>query len=309
MKCLVTGGAGFIGSHLCEQLLKLGYEVGCVDNLITGNKENISHLLSNPNFQFTNHDVTRELPRDLKADIIFHFASPASPPKYIKYARETFLVNTYGSFLLLEKAVSWHARFIYASTSEVYGDPQVHPQPESYWGYVNSAGERSCYDESKRAGEALIMSYVRNKSIDAKIIRIFNTYGPKMDLNDGRVITNFLREIKNSQPLSVYGDGKQTRSFCYITDLVDGIIKVMNSSKLDGEIINLGNPEEISILDLAKLMMNLTEYKGQIKFQDLPPDDPVRRQPDISKAKTVISWQPLIDLATGLKKTIAYYLK
>ncbi len=307
MKCLVAGGAGFIGSHLCEKLLQLGHDVICVDNLITSTEKNIVHLQANPHFRFVKHDITKLLPADITADIIFHLASPASPPKYAKYAIETLLVNTYGTYLLLEKSVSWPARFIFASTSEVYGDPLEHPQKETYWGNVNPVGERSCYDESKRAGEAMVMSYFRNKKVDVTILRIFNTFGPRMDLEDGRVVTNFIKQIKSQQPLTLYGDGSQTRSFCYISDMIEGIVRVLQTKNLSGQIINLGNPEEITVSDLAKRLMKLADYSGKISYTDLPPDDPVRRKPDISQAQRLLNWQPQISLDEGLKKTLAYY--
>jgi nucleoside-diphosphate-sugar epimerase len=308
MKCIVTGGAGFIGSHLGQKLLELGHEVLCIDNLITGFEANISSNLQNPKFKFIKHDVSQPLPEELKADVIFHFASPASPPKYVKYAVETLLVNTYGTYLLLELALKNNAKFIYASTSEVYGDPQVHPQPENYWGHVNPIGERSCYDESKRAGEAMVMSYVRNKNANATILRIFNTYGPRMDLEDGRVITNFINQIKHALPLTIYGKGDQSRSFCYISDLVDVILGVFQSDKVKGEVFNIGNPEEITIMELANLIIRLTDYKGKISFGKLPVDDPVRRRPDITKVKNLLGWESKIALEEGLSATIKHYL-
>lgn len=244
MKCLVTGGAGFIGSHLCDWLVAEGNDVICVDNLLTGNKRNITQLLTHPRFRFIQADCSKPLTEVTSADVIYHLASPASPPKYQKYFLETMLVNTYGTYLLLEQARKWKAKFLFASTSEAYGDPLIHPQPETYWGNVNPNGVRSCYDESKRMGEAFVMSYVRNFNMDARIVRLFNTYGPRMDIDDGRVVTNFIKQILRRLPLTVHGKGTQTRSFCYISDMVEGIVKVAQSEVARGEVINLGNTEE-----------------------------------------------------------------
>lgn len=307
MRCLVTGGAGFIGSHLCDRLIAEGNEVVCVDNLITGNKSNISQLLSHRRFQFLNLDCSHQLPQSISAGIIFHLASPASPPKYQKYAIETLLVNTVGTHLLLELARKWKAIMIYASSSEVYGDPLEHPQKESYWGNVNPVGPRSCYDEGKRAGEAFIMSYIRKFELDGRIIRIFNTFGPRMDIDDGRVVTNFIKQILSNSQLTIYGDGKQTRSFCYISDLIDGISAVAKNSAARGEVINLGNAEEKSILEFAQFIKNIRNYKGDFVHSDLPEDDPLMRRPDISKAKKLFGWTPKISLEDGLKKTIEYF--
>lgn len=307
MKCLVTGGAGFIGSHLCEQLLLDNHEVIAIDNEVTGSFKNIAHLVKNKNFQYIKHDCTRPLSDTLKSDAIFHFASPASPPKYIKIPIETLLVNTFGTYLLLEKAKDWSAQFIFASTSEIYGDPRQHPQKESYWGNVNPNGSRSCYDEAKRAGEAFVMSFVRKYKIRAQIIRIFNTYGPRMDINDGRVITNFINQIQNDSDLTIQGDGNQTRSFCYISDLIEGIIKVFNAQLSPGTVLNLGNTKEYKIIEIADELIKLAGYPRKYTFINLPEDDPQRRKPDITQAKKLIGWEPKISLQDGLVKTLAYF--
>lgn len=306
---LVAGGAGFIGSHLCSNLLNDGLKVLCVDNLITGDKKNIEGLLSNPNFKFTKVDVIKPLDTE-KVDFVLHFASPASPNKnnpksYIKKPIETLLANSLGTFELLELARKFSAKFIYASSSEVYGDPLVSPQNEDYFGNVNPNGSRSVYDEGKRFGEAIAMAYFRKYGLDTRIIRIFNTYGPKM-VDDGRVVVNFVKQSIENKPITVYGTGEQTRSFCYIDDMIEGIKKVMFSQDLQGQVINLGNPEELPILDLAKLIKEMTKSKSEIIFEDFPQDDPKRRLPDISKAKEILNWQPKISLRAGLEKTIEY---
>lgn len=307
MKCIVTGGAGFIGSHLCDYLLNLGHTVLCVDNLLTGSKKNISHLLSKPGFTFVLHDCSTPLSPDTQVDLLYHLASPASPPKYQKYPLETMLVNTNGTYHLLELARKNSARFVFASTSEVYGDPLVHPQPEEYWGNVNPVGERSCYDESKRAGEAYVYAYVRKYALDTRIVRIFNTYGPRMDIDDGRVVTNFIKQILTLKPLTINGDGQQTRSFCYVTDMVSGLIKIGALDGLKGEVINLGSIDERTIRQLAELISNIAAYRGELKYQDLPVDDPVRRRPDITKAKKLLDWSPVVSLEDGLKMTLDYF--
>ncbi|KKP59690.1 MAG: UDP-or dTTP-glucose 4-epimerase or 4-6-dehydratase [Candidatus Gottesmanbacteria bacterium GW2011_GWA1_34_13] len=303
MKCLVTGGAGFIGSHLCENLLNDEHEVYCLDNLITGSLDNISHLTNNSRFTFINHDCSKILPELPKFDYIFHFASPASPPKYQQYALETLLVNTYGTYLLLEKIRREKGIFIFASTSEIYGDPEEHPQKEKYWGKVNPVGIRSCYDEAKRLGETLITVYKNKFGIDGRIIRIFNTYGPRMSLDDGRIITNLIGQIKRNLPLTVYGNGSQTRSFCYISDLIIGIKLIAFDKKGKNQIFNLGNPEEISILETVNLMKKIINYQGEISYKELPEDDPAKRCPDISKIQKILGWCPKITLSEGLKKT------
>ena len=305
-KILITGAAGFIGSHLCERLLTQGNRVSCVDNLVTGNKNNIRHLVSNPQFKFIKADCSQPLKHLEPQEIIFHFASPASPLYYQKYPVETLAVNSIGTYHLLELAKNWQAKFIFASTSEVYGDPQEHPQTETYWGHVNPIGPRSCYDEAKRVGETWVMVYHRKYQLDTRILRIFNTYGPRMALDDGRVVTNFIKQILTNASLTINGDGKQTRSFCYIADLIEGIMAVANSSA-GGEVFNLGNPEEITILQLAKILTELTGYPGKLIYQNLPQDDPERRQPDITKMTRLTGWQPKISLKTGLEKTYTYF--
>lgn len=303
MKCLVTGGAGFIGSHLCDRLLADGHRVVCVDNFITGHKENISAHLGSPHFEFFELDASEPLPADIGAHAIFHFASPASPPKYQKYAIETLLVNTVGTYHLLERAREWNAKFIFASTSEIYGDPLEHPQKETYWGNVNPNGPRACYDEAKRAGEAFVATYIRKYNVDARMIRIFNTFGPRMDLDDGRVVTNFFKQMLSGESVTIYGDGKQTRSFCYVSDLVDGIMRVLNNEKAKHEIFNLGNPDEMTVKKLADFMGEMLGYKGEYVYSKLPQDDPLRRKPSIAKAKKILGWEPKVTLQEGIKKT------
>lgn len=310
MKTIVAGGAGFIGSHLCKRLINDGHEVICLDNLIAGEREKVKELFDHPKFQFIKHDIikplnpsTFKLPAQL--DFIYHLASPASPIKYSQYPIETLLVNSQGTYNLLDLSLKSGAKFLFASTSEIYGDPQEHPQKETYWGKVNPVGTRSCYDEGKRFGEALTMAYLRKHKLDTKIVRIFNTYGPGMNLNDGRVVSNFILQALRGEDLTVQGDGTQTRSFCYISDMVEGLLAMMTSKETGP--INLGNPEEISILDLAKKVIKLTGLKAKIKFTSLPEDDPARRQPDISLAKEKLNWQPQISLADGLQKTIEYF--
>ncbi len=309
--CLVTGGAGFIGSHLCEELLNRKYKVICVDNLLTGSKNNISHLLENPNFQFIEHDIIYPLPPTTynlqHTTHIYHLASPASPPKYQKYSRETLLTNSLGTYNTLKLALSLNARFLLASTSEVYGDPKIHPQSEEYWGNVNPVGLRSCYDESKRFAEALTMDFIKKDHLNARIIRIFNTYGPKMDKDDGRVVTNFINQALKEKPLTVYGDGSQTRALCFIKDMVAGIILAQEKESTAEEIINLGNPDEKNILEIARIILALTKSKSEIQFTSLPGDDPARRKPDITKAQKLLGWRPQISLNEGLVLTIKYY--
>lgn len=307
MKCLVTGGAGFIGSHLCDRLLAEGHSVICIDNLITGNQQNIAHQLKNPYFQFIEHDCALPLPDTIEVQVIFHFASPASPPKYQLYPIETLLVNTVGTYNLLKLAKKCQAQFIYASTSEVYGDPKEHPQTETYWGNVNPNGPRSCYDEAKRCGEAWVMAYIRKFGIDGRIIRIFNTYGPRMDIDDGRVVTNFIKQIISGEKIVIYGTGSQTRSFCFVSDLVDGIIKVFTTKNLQGEVINLGNTEEYTIQSFAKFVAKTANYLQDFVYKPLPQDDPMQRKPDISKAQKLLDWQPRIELKTGIEKTFDYF--
>ncbi len=307
---IVAGGAGFIGSHLCRVLLKDNFYVYCIDNLITGQKKNLEDYLKNPNFKFIEHDITKQL--DIPEDInfIFHLASPASPNKnnpksYINKPLETLLANSLGTYNLLELAKKNNAKFLYTSSSEVYGDPKISPQPEDYWGNVNPNGVRSVYDEGKRFSEAMIMSYFRSSGTDARIIRIFNTYGPKMS-QDGRVIPDFITQALQDKPITIYGDGKQTRSLCFIDDMIEGLKKAMFLAT-KGEVVNLGNPNELTILELADLIKEMTDSKSKIVFEELPQDDPKKRRPDISKAKKMLGWEPKVDLKTGLEKTIEYF--
>ncbi|MCS7246121.1 MAG: SDR family oxidoreductase [Thermomicrobium sp.] len=302
---LVTGGAGFIGSHLCESLLGDGFEVIAVDNLSTGRVDNVEHLLSHPRFQFVHHDVTDEL--DVQVDAIYHLASPASPVGYRRFPIETLLVNSLGTLRLLELARRSGARFLFASTSEVYGDPLVHPQREDYFGNVNPVGPRSCYDEGKRFGEALSMEFVRTYHVDVRIARIFNTYGPRMDRDDGRVMPNFITRALNGEPIEIYGDGRQTRSFCYVADLVRGLRLLMERDGLAGEVVNLGNPDERSVLELAELVQRLCGRSVPLVFRPPRPDDPIRRCPDITRARALLGWEPRVPLEEGVQETIRYY--
>jgi UDP-glucuronate decarboxylase len=303
-RVLVTGGAGFIGSHLCKRLLDDGNEVLCLDNFFTGNKRNIIQLLDKKNFELVRHDVTQ--PILLEIDRIYHFACPASPVHYQYNPVKTIKTNVMGTINMLGLAKRVRARVMLASTSEVYGDPKVHPQTEDYWGHVNPIGIRSCYDEGKRVAETLMMDYHRQNKVDIKIIRIFNTYGPNMAPNDGRVVSNFIMQALQNKDITIYGEGKQTRSFCYIDDLIEGTIRMMSSDNFIGP-VNLGNPHEFTIMDLAKKVIEITGSKSKIKFEPLPPDDPIQRQPDISVIKEKLGWQPKVSLDNGLKKTIAYF--
>jgi len=302
---VITGGAGFIGSHLCDRLIAEGYRVICMDNLITGNMNNIRHLLKDDGFRFIEHNVTKYIDIGEKVDHIMHFASLASPEDYLKYPIQTLKVGSLGTHNALGLAKEKKAKFMIASTSEVYGDPLVHPQPETYWGNVNSVGVRGCYDESKRFAEALTMAYHRIHKIDTKIIRIFNTYGPRMRIHDGRVVPNFIYQALNNKPLTVYGKGTQTRSFCYVDDLVEGIYRLMHSNLNDP--LNLGNPKEFTILQLAKVLIKLTGTKSKIVYKPLPQDDPRQRQPDISKAKKILKWKPAVELEEGLQRTVEWF--
>lgn len=312
----VAGGAGFIGSHLVKDLLQKNYTVVAIDNLLTSSKENIADSLENPNFHFLEKDVVTLSENDVEGlptpNFIFHLASPASPnaksPRsYIAFGIETLKVNSRGTENLLQLAQKNNARFLYASTSEVYGDPAISPQPETYWGNVNPNGMRSVYDEGKRFGEALVMAYVRKYTIDARIARIFNTYGPHMQKDDGRVVSNFIMQALKNEPLTIYGDGKQTRSFCYVSDLVAGLEKLMFTDALQGEVVNLGNPIEKTISDFATIIKNLTGTSSEIVFEELPSDDPKKRNPDITKAKHLLGWEPKVSLEEGLTKTIEYF--
>ena len=305
-KILVTGGAGFIGSHLCKELIDTDNIVYCIDNLITGKKDNIKYLLKNKNFIFLKHDINKK--KYLKIDEIYNLACPASPIKYKKNPIETIKASVIGSLNLLELAYKINAKILQASTSEIYGDPKEHPQKETYNGNVNPIGFRSCYDEGKRCAETLFFDYHREKKLKIKVVRIFNTYGPKMDFQDGRVISNFINQAINNKDVTIYGNGKQTRSFCYVDDMVDALIKFMNTSiKILGP-VNLGNTEELSIYSIAIKIIKLTKSKSKIIYKKLLQDDPVKRKPDISLAKKLIKWHPRIRLETGLKKTISYFI-
>ncbi len=304
MKILVTGGAGFLGSYLCEKLLELEHEVLCVDNFYTGSKANIAHLTNNPNFEFLRHDVT--LPLYVEVEGVFNFACPASPVKYQLDPVQTMKTNVLGAINMLGLAKRNKARILQASTSEIYGDPKVSPQGEQYWGNVNPIGARSCYDEGKRSAETLFMDYLRQYNLDTRIVRIFNTYGPRMSDSDGRVVSNFITQSLRDQPITIFGDGKQTRSFCYVDDLISGIVKLFFADNPQGP-INLGNPEPIDMASLAGEIIGLTNSNSPISFKPLPQDDPVDRLPDITKAKEILGWAPFIDRETGLKKTIEYF--
>ena len=306
MRVLISGAAGFLGSHLTDLLLSQGHEVVGVDNFITGTPDNVRHLEGNRAYRFVRHDVIQPLEIDGPVDRIYHMASPASPIGYVKHQIATVKVNSQGTWNLLELALAKNSRFLMASTSECYGDPQVNPQPESYWGNVNPIGLRSMYDEPKRFSEACTMAYHRERGADTRIIRIFNTYGPRMDPHDGRVVISFIRQALNNEPLTVFGDGKQTRSLCYVSDLVRGINLVMESDF--HEPINLGNPQELTILDIAKEVLALIpESKSQITFLPMPPDDPKVRKPDITRAKQILGWQPVVSRREGLAKMIEFY--
>ncbi len=304
-RILVTGGAGFIGSHLCERLLFDGHEVLCVDNLYTGCKKNICARLKSPNFEFMRHDIT--LPLYVEVDEIYNLACPASPIHYQKSPVQTIKANVQGSLNMLGLAKRLNCKILQASTSEVYGDPTVHPQPETYWGSVNPIGLRACYDEGKRCAEALFFDYHRQYNVRIKVVRIFNTYGPRMHPNDGRVVSNFIVQALKSEALTIYGRGSQTRSFCYVDDLVDGLIRMMNSDELFRGPLNLGNPIEFTIHKLAQLILQLTGSKSEIQFKPLPQDDPQQRRPEISLAKEELSWEPRVPLVEGLQKTIVYF--
>ncbi|MCX7953694.1 MAG: SDR family oxidoreductase [Bacteroidales bacterium] len=307
-RILVTGGAGFIGSHLCEKLLEENNEVICLDNFFTGNKQNISHLLNNPYFEVIRHDIIN--PIYLEVDEIYNFACPASPVHYQYNPIKTIKTNVMGAINMLGLAKRVKAKILQASTSEVYGDPTIHPQPENYWGNVNPIGIRSCYDEGKRCAESLFINYYKQNNVKIKIIRIFNTYGPRMHPNDGRVVSNFIVQALKNEPLTVYGDGTQTRSFQYISDLIEATIKIMNETDdtFTGP-INIGNPEEFKIIELAELVLKLTKSKSKIIFKPLPEDDPMQRKPDTTLAKQIINWQPKVPLEEGLKYTIEYFKK
>jgi len=305
-KVLVTGGSGFIGSHLIDRLIGKN-EIVCVDNLSTGKCENVEHLMSHENFKFVERDVKKPLELNEKIDEVYHLASRASPVDFEKFPIDILLTNSLGTYHMLELARKNKARLLFASTSEVYGDPERHPQREDYWGNVNSIGMRSCYDESKRFGESLVMSYKRKFGMDVRIARVFNTYGSRMRSDDGRVIPNFITQALRNEPITIYGKGKQTRSFCHVSDMVDGLTRLMNSKRT--EPVNLGNPDEIKILDLAKLIRKMCNSKSEIVFERMPENDPFRRRPDIGKARKHLNWNPRTDLETGLKMTIDWFKK
>lgn len=321
-RILITGGAGFIGSHLCERFINDGHEVICLDNYFTGNKENVSHLMNHHRFELIRHDITE--PILMEADWIFNLACPASPIHYQYNPVKTIKVNVLGALNMLGLAKRVKARILQASTSEIYGDPDVHPQKEEYWGNVNPVGKRSCYDEGKRVAETLFFDYMRQNKVDTKVVRIFNTYGPRMRSDDGRVVSNFIVQALKNEPITMYGDGSQTRSFCYIDDMIEGLIRMMDYET--GEYIrepdytkqylsgypgpiNLGNPHEVSIYSIAKLVTELAGSKSEIVFRPLPEDDPKRRCPDITKAKGILEWQPYVQLEEGLRKTVEYFRK
>lgn len=305
MKIVVTGGAGFIGSHLCARLLQEGHSVLCVDTMLTGSQKNITALHNHPQFTFFQFDVTQPFP--FEADAIFHLASPASPVGYMEHPIETILVNSQGTYQMLEQARRLDALFLMASTSEVYGDPLVHPQPEDYWGNVNPVGPRACYDESKRLGETLTMEYYRQYQTNVRIVRIFNTYGPNSQLNDGRMIPNFITQALHNKPLTIYGDGSITRSICYVSDLVEGLLLAMFRPYTTGEVFNLGSTEEHTVLEFAYTIIRLCNASSSIIFEPSRIDDPERRRPDIAKAQRVLRWQPEVCMEEGLRRTIEWF--
>jgi dTDP-glucose 4,6-dehydratase len=305
MRVLITGGAGFIGSHLGDRFLSEGHQVVCLDNLLTGTTDNIAHLAGNPKFLFIQHDVTNYIFVDGKVDAILHFASPASPVDYLIYPIQTLKVGSLGTHKALGLAKEKKARFLLASTSEVYGDPQVHPQTEDYWGNVNPIGPRGVYDEAKRFAEAMTMAYHRYHGVDTRIARIFNTYGPRMRLDDGRVVPTFILQALRGEDLTVYGDGLQTRSFCYVDDLVEGIVRLLFSQETDP--VNLGNPSEFSIMEFSREILEITGSRSQVVHKPLPVDDPRVRQPNISRAKQILSWTPQVTLQEGIRRTVPYF--
>ena len=306
MRTVITGGAGFIGSHLCERFLGEGHEVLCVDNLLTGSRKNFDHLLGNSRFRFIEHNISEPLEIDGPVDNVLHFASPASPVDYLAHPIPTLKVGALGTHNALGLAKAKDARFLLASTSEIYGDPDVHPQREDYWGNVNPIGPRGCYDEAKRFAEAITMAYHRFHGVKTRIVRIFNTYGPRMRLNDGRVLPNFMKQALRGDPITIYGKGEQTRSFCYVSDLVEGIYRLLNTDF--SQPVNLGNPSEITVHQLAQEIIALVEgTKSQIVYEDLPEDDPKRRRPDITRAQTLLGWNPVVDRADGLRRTLEYF--
>ena len=305
-RAVVTGGAGFLGSHLCDALLAEGWSVVAVDNFLTGRRANLAHLRNEPRFEFIEKDICE--PFDVgRVDYVFHFASPASPVDYMVHGIPTLKVGSLGTFHALEVAQKYGAKYFVSSTSECYGDPLEHPQKETYWGHVNPIGPRSVYDEAKRFTEAVTMAYHRYHKVDTRIVRIFNTYGPRLQLNDGRVVSNFMKQALRGEPLTVYGDGRQTRSFCYVSDEIDGFLRL---SKSDEHLpVNIGNPNEFTILECAQLVLKVTGSKSQIRYEPLPQDDPKQRRPDITKARQLLQWEPKIDLETGLSQSLDYFKK
>ena len=307
MRAVITGGAGFLGSHLSDELIERGWDVLCLDNLATGSATNIAHLMPHPRFQFKQQDVTKFIDVPGGVDAVLHFASPASPDDYLKLPIPTLKVGALGTHNALGLALAKKSKFFLASTSECYGDPEVSPQPETYWGHVNPIGPRGVYDEAKRFAEAMTMAYYRFHGVDTRIVRIFNTYGPRMRLNDGRALPNFLYQALTGQPMTVYGSGKQTRSFCYVSDLVEGILRLLESD--EHEPTNIGNPQEITILEFAERIRALTGTKAEIIFKPLPQDDPKQRCPDIAKARRILKWEPKVNLEEGLRRTLEYFQK
>ncbi len=307
MRVLITGAAGFIGSHLCDRFIKEGFDVVGIDNFLTGSPDNIQHLLEHKRFKFVHYNVVNYVFLEGSFDMVLHFACPASPVDYLTHPIHTMKVDSLGTMNTLGFARLKRARYVFASTSEVYGNPQVHPQPETYWGNVNPIGPRSVYDEAKRFSEAMCMAYYREHGVDVRVLRIFNTYGPRMRTADGRVIPNFITQALKNEPITVYGRGEQTRSFCFIDDLVEGVFRTSVKDGLAGEVINLGNPEEIKVLDLANLVIELTGSNSSIVFKPLPQDDPMRRCPDITKAKKILGWSPKVSLKDGLTFTIEWF--
>ena len=305
MRVVITGGAGFLGSHLCDFFIEKGWDVLCVDNLVTGAESNVAHLLSHSQFQFTKQDVSKYIEVPGPVDAVLHFASPASPPDYLKLPIQTMKVGALGTHNSLGLAMAKKAKFLLASTSECYGDPEVSPQPETYWGHVNPVGPRGVYDEAKRFAEALTMAYHRYHGLDTRIVRIFNTYGPRMRLNDGRALPNFLYQALVGEPITVYGDGKQTRSFCYVSDLIEGIYRLLESN--EHEPVNIGNPRELTILEFAERVRSLVGTKAPIVLRPLPQDDPKRRCPDIAKARRILNWEPKVNLEEGLQITYDFF--
>lgn len=306
---LITGGAGFLGSHLCDRFIAAGWDVIAMDSFLTGTPDNIEHLLGHPSFRFIKYDVTHYVYVAGPVDLVLHFACPASPVDYLRYKIHTMKVDSLGTLHTLGLAKAKGARYLLASTSEVYGDPTVHPQPESYWGNVNPNGPRSVYDEAKRFSEALAMAYHHTHGIDVRIARIFNVYGERMRMEDGRAVPNFIVQALRQEPITVYGDGTQTRSFCYVSDLVEGVYRLATYPNIAGEVINLGNPDEYSLLQMARYVKEIVGTSSEIVFKPLPQDDPKRRRPDITKARTLLGWEPQVSLKEGMQRTVAYFRK